>query len=111
MLVIHDAGVAAALPKLAGLVPLGVNPTRVFGVRFLERAGHGLFRGRLADDVVVVRHQAVSQDAEAVLPAVLLQYLQKDAAIQISEEDIFTVLSLLHHAWEHQAQRCEDDVP
>jgi hypothetical protein len=85
---IHCARVKSAFPQVARLRIFPIEVLRVAHVTVGKRPRKrvGFFWNR--DQVDVVRHEAVRQDLEAVLPLVLIQEMQVPFAIGIVQKNL-----------------------
>ena len=97
-------GIAFHVPKSGPQVPQSpadtlspVEMLRVAQVQGSEDGFEGICASRYANEMDVVGHQAVPDQAEARLPAVLAEQAEVREAVAIAEEDILAVVAALRH--------------
>jgi len=84
---VQRAGIVAALPDVARGRVQGVKIGRVTSMDLLERRGERVGPLRDGDQVHVVRHEAVTEQGEAMQPASVPEELQVDEAGGVGFED------------------------
>jgi len=86
-----------------------VNGTGIFSVNPPKGAGEGVLLLGDGDEVDVIRHEAVAEDGDAVVPGVVFEELEVEAVVFGAEVCGLAVVTALGDvvgdAWENQAWR------
>lgn len=83
----HRARVETVLPEVAGTMASGVEVLGETAVHTAQQDGEGIFLRRDGDEMYVVRHQAVSEDAYFGVCGLFAKEIEVDEVIGTSSED------------------------
>jgi hypothetical protein len=98
---VESAGIEAVLPEMSHAVTTGIEIKSVTAMSAAQRYGEGLRLLWCRDEVDMVAHQAISENAKASLRAVGLEAIQICATVGIGEENALLVDAALRDVVRH----------
>ena len=87
----EGARVEAVLPEVSGAAAAGIDHLGVAAVGAAEEDGEGVFAVGDGDEVDVVGHEAVGEEADAGVGEVGGEEVEVDTAVGLGEEDVLVV--------------------
>ena len=92
---VEGAGVEAVLPEVAAAAVEAVDALCVEEVDAADGAGEGGFGPGHGDEVDVVGHEAVAEDAQSEARGLAVEQAEPFAAVVVGEEDVLPVVAAL----------------
>jgi len=94
---VKRAGIKAILPEVASAAAAGIQINRIAAMGSAERGGEGIRFVRYGNQMNMIRHEAVGQDAEARVAGGAAEQGEVDLAVGTGEEDALAIGSALRH--------------
>jgi len=92
---VHEAGVVAVSPELAAEAVVIVGDSRVLALEALHHGGESVVGFRFDEQVDVIRHERVADDADFLLGGVAVEEREVEVAIVVAEEDVLAEIAAL----------------